>query len=167
MSRFTFELDTVKRTYRIFDSVTGGVLLVEQTFSRNFDVGDDDTDRLVEFANDVQDMLQNGALGLELHGVNTFTMKDNDFPWLSGHLQLRRCTLNNPHLHNVTMIDFKADCVDQIDVSNSTLQDFTFYQVGNLHFSHCFMNDKYDFRKEITCSANEWHLNTNVTGTMW
>uniref|UniRef100_A0AAU8KZB3 Uncharacterized protein n=1 Tax=Pantoea phage Survivor TaxID=3232176 RepID=A0AAU8KZB3_9CAUD len=166
MSRYTFKLDTEKRVYVITDTMVGGTLTIEQSMSRMY-VMTSENDQLVDLANDIQSALSEGGLALELHGENLITFKDAKTPWLTGHLQLRRCTIATPHLHNVTLIDFKADCVDEITITNSTIQDFSFYQVGKLHFSHCFLNDKYDFRKEITCTANEWHLNTNVTGTMW
>ncbi|KAB3419282.1 hypothetical protein F9Z84_07200 [Escherichia coli] len=171
MSRFKTQLDTVLRNVIVIDTETENKLTITQKQSTSH-WGSlellDEEDRLVTFANDLQDDLNNGQIALELFGDSTITFDDNNYPQLSGGIYLRKCELHNPELINVRLTEVTATSCERLIVSYSTIDELFWRFNEKLHISHCFINDKYrDIKDRMSKTANEWFMNSRVDGEMW
>lgn len=171
MSRYTFKLDTQKRTYEVTDTETGSVLQINQETSNNYlaNLSEDDTDRLVEFANDFQDDLANGQLALELKSsLNVLIFKDNDFPHLSGGVALRNCVISSPNLINVDLWNVNILKSERTVITQSTIEGLSWDSHVSVTISHCFVNEKYNtILERISEDRNEWFMNQRVDNEMW
>ncbi|QBZ70852.1 hypothetical protein pETSU_271 [Edwardsiella phage pEt-SU] len=171
MSRFKTQLDTVLRNLIVIDTETENKLIITQKQSTSH-WGSlellDEEDRLVTFANDIQNDLDTGVLALELFGDSTITFDDNNYPNLSGGVYLRNCHLHNPGLTNVRLQDVIVTNTISLTLSYSTIDEFKWEHTEKLHISHCFINDKYrDIKDRASKTANEWFMNNRVDGEMW
>ena len=171
MSRYVQNLDTVRRTLVLIDKETESKLTITQHMSEAFfeKLGEnDDTDELVEFANDLANDLTTGVLALELFGDSEIYFDDTKFPRLAGGVFLRNCKINNPDLFNCRLANVDAVNPEKFHVMYSTVEDFDWAYVAPITISHCFTNKGYDtVIKGAGPNNNEWLMNKDVTGTMW
>lgn len=168
MSRYHFDLNTQKRTYTVTDLQLQGKLIFEQKCDDQYFDNDNESDRLVEFANEFQQDIADSRMGLDLRGENRIIFDNNDFPVLSGGLRFHDCMLPDGHYHNSTMERFRVIDAHDINVSHSTISDLTLYIDAKYHFSHCFINaDVHPFKDGFRVDRYEFLMNKDVTGTMW
>lgn len=167
---FKVDIDTVKRVVIVIDLRTKCELIITQEHRPEYfdNIGEDDTDGLVEFANDLGESLTNGDIALDLQGDSTITFYESEYPVLRGGVYLRDCQLSNPYLYNVSLFDVKVPFCDKFTVNSSTIEHLEWSFSDKVTISHCFINDKYhDVRDRLSVTCNEWFMNQRVDGEMW
>lgn len=170
MNNFEHVLDTVKRTLTLKDKRHHSTLVFRQDQSQEYlDATDfDDTDRLVEFANELMEDLANGNIHLRFWGENLITWDDDKFPELQGSNQLENCTIDNPRLHNTALKNVKIPNAGNTNISYSNIFGLEHNFGGDIYICYCIVNDTYtSVRDGIKAGKNEFLMGQAVDGTMW
>lgn len=170
MDMFNQALDTNKRTFTLTDKSTGATLVFRQDQSQEYlDAADfDDTDRLVEFVNDLVEDLTKGVIHLRFWGENLLTWDDDKFPCLQGSIQLENCTIDNPRLHNAVLKNVKIPNAGNTNISYSNIFGLEHNFAGDIYICYCIVNDSYSqVRDGLLLGKNEFLMGKAVDGTMW
>lgn len=172
MSKFKFELNNALGHYTITDKETGATLQIRHRMSEAYidDImeGPEDTNRLVELANDFQEELFSHRVALILMGNNIIYFNDDNVPVLDGSIKLNNCIIHNADLQNVSLKNVHIPVCSHADITNSTVENFEWPFTEGLKLSHCFINEVYN-EVSLRCNAerNEWFMNNRVEGELW
>lgn len=96
---------------------------------------------LVEYANDLQEQIDNGQVCFTLVGQNNFiTFTDNNFPLLEGGVYLKDVNINNPYLKNVKLVNVDIRRAESTTIHFTKIDGLLYEDPALVHLLSCYVD---------------------------